>query len=994
MMAKRPTHNEFKKNRKRLKDLDQATESHNAPEEARLADVERLSLILDRLPVLTADVDSHQVYRYVNKGYERWFNIPIDQIVGRRVWEVMGEAAYETVRSHLETVLSGTPVRYEGIFPLRDGSVRRFRAHYDPYVDCHGKVQGFSAIVEDITETREAEAALLAEKMRLQEYMDIAEVIIVVLNPDQTVAFINRKGLQILRRPEREVLGQKWFEEFVPERFREDVVSEFNRVLNGGLDRPGSYENPILTRDGEEKTILWRNISLRDKNGRITGTLSSGQDVTERKRDEEMLRWELRVNWALSELYVPLTSKRSQIQDVTAVILAIAKSLTGSPHGYVSIIEPGTGDNVSLTLTEMLKGQCHVSGEARRVRFPRGEDSRYTGLWGHSLNTRRPFFTNEPVAHESSTGLPQGHIPITRFLSVPVLLDQELIGQISLANGEEDYTERDLQGVSRIGRYFALAVQRMRADEALKKAYDELELRVRERTAELYRTQENLEREIQERKGIEKALREGNELLDRIFSNTHLAIAYLDKDFNFIRVNRAYAAYDEQDPDYFKGKNHFQLFPNEENEKIFRQVRDTGVPYTVAAMPFSYADHPERGASFWDWSLIPVTDERRQVEGFVLGLVNVTERILSETMVRESEKKYSTLVENSLIGIYIAHEGKILFTNRQYAAMHGYAPEEMIGMESWRLIHPEDREFFRKLVEDRRLGRDVPLEYELRGITKDGRTISTLRKVSSGDFLGVKASLVNVMDITRLKETEHLLRIQDKMASLGRIAAGIAHELRNPLSGINIHLSNLDRLLEGIDIPDASVAEQMKIVVENLNRASAKIEAVVQRVMDFSRPSTQRLAPANINLIMKRSLELCAVTLRKAGIAVELDLAAALPPCPVNENMIEEVFVNLISNAVHAMETMDGQGRLFVSTFRSGEAVYVRVEDSGPGVPAADEERIFEPFYTDRRDGLGIGLSICFRIVKDHHGLLTVRKSRWGGALFEMMLPLKESGVL
>jgi PAS domain S-box-containing protein len=731
---------------------------------------------------------------------------------------------------------------------------------------------------------------------------------------------------------------------------------------------------------------------LRDKSGGIAGTLSSGQDVTERKRAEETLRWELRVNWALSELYAPLTTKGSDIVDMTAAILDTVKSLTGSPHGYVAIIEPETGDVVSLTLTEMLKGQCHVAGEARRVRFPRGADGRYPGLWGHPLNTKRPFFTNAPAGHETSTGLPRGHIPLTRFLSVPVMLGEELVGQIALANAPEDYRERDLQAIARIGRYFALAIQRMRTDEALRQARDDLELRVTERTVELLKVKESLEREILERKGIEKALREGNELLDKIFSNTHLAIAYMDKDFNFIRVNRAYAAYDEKDPDFYEGKNHFQLFPNAENEKIFQQVRDTGIPFTVAAKSFEYGDHPERGTTYWDWSLIPVKDEQDHVEGFVLGLVNVTERIISEALVRESEKKYSTLVENALVGIYIAQEGKILFANRQYAAMHGYTPEEMVGMESWKLVHPEDRSFFRKLVQDRKLGKDAPSEYELRGITKDGRTITTLRKVSSVDFLDVTASLVNVMDITRLKETEHLLRTQDKMASLGRIAAGIAHELRNPLSGINIHLTNLERLMERLDIPDSEAAEHLKVIVENLKRASGKIEAVVRRVMDFSKPSSHRLAPSDINRILKGALDLCAVSLRKTGISVQLDLAGDLPRCPANENLMEEVFVNLISNAVQAMENIDGPKKLFISTCHSEGAIHVRIEDSGPGIPEADREKIFEPFHTGRVDGIGIGLSICYRIVKDHGGFLTVGTSRWGGALFETVLPVGERG--
>lgn len=987
VMTGKPTYSELAD---RVKELEGEVASHRSSDQARITNEERLALILDRLPLLVAYVDSEQVYGYVNSEYERWFNLPRDQIIGRKVRDVLGEAGYETVRGHIETTLSGTAVTYEGVLPMKAGGSRRFCARYAPCVDPNGKVQGFSAVVEDITDTREAEAALRAEQAILREYLDIAEVMIVVLNPDQTVALINRKGLEILRRSGREVLGRKWFDAFVPDRIRESVVSEFKRLMAGEVTPRGFFENPILTGDGEERIILWHNTVLRNKSGQITGTLSSGQDVTDTRWTAEALKWDQRVDSALSKLYEPLTRRGSTLLDVTRYILQSGKTLTDSAHGYVSIIEPETGDNVSLTLTEMLQDQCHVEEEEQTIRFPRGHDGKYPGLWGQSLNTKKPFFTNTPGAHEASRGVPAGHVPLERFLSVPVMLEEELVGQIALANSSHDYTKRDLQAVCRIGDYLALAIQRMRADEALKQAHDHLELRVRDRTEELLRAQRTLESEILQRRKIEKALREGNELLDRIFSNTHLAIAYLDRDFNFIRVNRAYAAHDAKDPDYFRGKNHFQLFPDEENERIFRQVRDTGVAYTAIAKPFEYAYVPERGKTYWDWSLIPVRSEQGDVEGFVLGLVNVTERMISEALVRESEEKYSTLVENSLIGIYIAQDGTILFANRQHAAMHGYTQQELIGMASWKLVHPDSREFFRGLVRDRNLGKDVPSEYEIKGITKDGRAISTLRKVSTVEFLGTKASLVNVMDITRVKEAEHLMRMQDKMASLGRIATGIAHELRNPLSGMNIHLSNLDRIRARIDLPDLEAAEQLNVIVENLKTASGKIETVVKRVMDFSKPSSHQLVQGDINRPLKAALELCAVTLRKLEISVEHHLAADLPKCLVNENMMEEVFVNLISNAAQSLETIDGPRRLSVSTSHRDGEIRVQIEDSGPGIPQDIRERIFEPFFTGRKDGLGIGLSICYRIVQDHQGMMIVGTSRWGGALFEIVIPLRE----
>ena len=168
-----------------------------------------------------------------------------------------------------------------------------------------------------------------------------------------------------------------------------------------------------------------------------------------------------------------------------------------------------------------------------------------------------------------------------------------------------------------------------------KRTYEELEKRVME-----------LEKEGAERKSIEEALRNTNELLEKVFSTTHMLIAYMDTDFNLIRVNHAYAVADGRDPGFFAGKNHFELYPNEDNWSIFSRVVEKGEPYTAYAKPFEYAEHPERGITYWDWTLQPVKKASSGVEGLVLGLVNVTRRIKAEGALRESQKHFMTAQEN------------------------------------------------------------------------------------------------------------------------------------------------------------------------------------------------------------------------------------------------------------------------------------------------------------------------------------------------------------
>jgi DNA-binding CsgD family transcriptional regulator len=199
-------------------------------------------------------------------------------------------------------------------------------------------------------------------------------------------------------------------------------------------------------------------------------------NTTERKRAEDLLKWKHLVDEALTELYKPLISKATSIEEMTIAILNHARKLTGSIHGYVSEVDLSTGDNICHTLTEMMRGdQCKVSPADQRIIFPRGDDGLYGGLWGYSLNTLEPFFINSAETHPASTGLPEGHVSIKRFLSVPVVIDGELVGQIGLANKEDDYTEQDLEAICRIAEFYALAVQRRRVGEALFQRKVELE---------------------------------------------------------------------------------------------------------------------------------------------------------------------------------------------------------------------------------------------------------------------------------------------------------------------------------------------------------------------------------------------------------------------------------------------------------------------------------------------------------------------------------------
>jgi signal transduction histidine kinase len=284
------------------------------------------------------------------------------------------------------------------------------------------------------------------------------------------------------------------------------------------------------------------------------------------------------------------------------------------------------------------------------------------------------------------------------------------------------------------------------------------------------------------------------------------------------------------------------------------------------------------------------------------------------------------------------------------------------------------------------------LEGELR--TADARAI----EVTAGALGSVGSQpagrFVSLEDRTLQRRNERLLRERQKLESVGILAAGVAHEINNPLAFVRANLVHLQTLAERVDKlveldpagPDADLLELETVVEESLEGV-VRISRIVNDMLRFSRVPQEAAEPVDLNEVIRASLRLAAFD-RNNAVAVEPRLADALPPIRGSANRLMQVLLNLLLNANQALSGRP-DARVVAESAQDGRSVIVQVRDNGPGIPEEHRHRVFDPFFTTRApgEGTGLGLSIAFDIVREHGGALELGEAPEGGACFTIRLP-------
>ncbi|RJO72430.1 MAG: PAS domain S-box protein [Myxococcales bacterium] len=377
-------------------------------------------------------------------------------------------------------------------------------------------------------------------------------------------------------------------------------------------------------------------------------------------------------------------------------------------------------------------------------------------------------------------------------------------------------------------------------------------------------------------------------------------------------------------------------------------------------------------------------------------LIDIDERIRLETELRRRNSFFHNLIDSSVDGIIAADmKGRIILFNQGAQSLLGYTEQEALADLHVARLYPEGEahEILKRMRSDDFGGKGKLLRHELLAVTKDGHQIPMSLSggiIYDGDqeiaTFGIFTDLRQIQKFAEdLEQSHQMLQHSEKMAGLGRLAAGVAHEINNPMSGIMLY-ANLVREELGDEHP---LARDMETIIHEAERC----KVIVADLLEFSHQTSYDMGSVNLNEVVLKTLALLEMQPLFHNIKIQLSLDENLTSVLGNATRLNQVFMNIIVNAAQAME---GKGALSIaSRLRSNrEIVEVVVQDSGPGIAPDILQRIFDPFFTTKAhgEGTGLGLSISYAIIKEHKGTVRVASTLGQGAAFTLRFPIWEPG--
>jgi PAS domain S-box-containing protein len=507
-----------------------------------------------------------------------------------------------------------------------------------------------------------------------------------------------------------------------------------------------------------------------------------------------------------------------------------------------------------------------------------------------------------------------------------------------------------------------------------------MEKQLQEKNEELDAQNEELKAINEELQATEEELQHSQERLERMFESATDGIVVTTLDGTVLKVNEraaqmiGYAAADE-----LLGKNCLDCVAPGDREKMANNMQKVIKEGLIKRQEYTL-----RKADGTEFPAELSTNIIKDASGNAIGLITIARDITER---KQMEQLFKTVTNSSQVGIYIIQDGKFQMANPQFQKLTGFTEEELLDMDSLALVLDEDKDKVREEAIKMLKGeRSSP--YQFRVVNKAGETRWVMETVTSIPYRGRRAILGNYMDITERRQAEERedqlqqeLNLASRLASIGQLAAGVAHEINNPLTGV-IGFSHL--------MLSRDISDDMKKDLQVIHSEAQRVAKIVENLLVFAHQRKTGREYVSINDIITRVLELRAYEMKVNNIEVESQLDPDLPLTMADAGQFQQVFLNIILNAEYFMTKAHNKGKLLVKTEKIDGNIRASFIDDGTGISKENMDKIFNPFFTTKEvgKGTGLGLSICHGIITQHKGRIYAQSQLGKGATFVIELPI------
>ncbi len=749
-------------------------------------------LLLDIADFIYIAVDVNQKVTLINKRGREILGYSEDEIIGKNWFNnfLPKGVAKEIKTSFVKRIDEKEEIELAKSYSIltKEGEERLISWHSTFFNDEEGNLSGVLYSGEDITEKRKMRVELETERETMKQYLDIANVILIAIDANEKVSLINRKGCDLLGYEHEEIIGKNWFDNFLPKRICNKTKEVFQEIMNDEIAQSEYYENLLLTKDGEEKLIAWDNTDIRDEEGKIIGTLSSGRDITEKRQAEE----ELRESERLLNIILNHAFQLTGILDLEGRLLKINQTaLDFAGLKDEDVVGKLIWDTYWWSHSE--EERIRLRKNIKRASKGKVIQDEITNI-DKNDNIQTMDFSVKPITDNESavtSFIIEGQDITEKKMVYSNLLKSEHKFRSIFNYSNDGYVLRTVEGIilevnprflemfgyessevisnnTRLINTFETEEEHIRRGKEIeKKGYAQFETLAKRKDGSIFPIEANavklllgseevvfvIIRDITERKESEEKIKSSEALYRALFANTGTGMMLLEEDFTITLVNDLLIERSGISQDEFIGKKWTEFVQKEERKNIIKAVKRMNIDF-IPPLTFETSDFNIFGENKTLLVTIGIIPETKQQ---IASLIDITEQKKLEKELRESEEKFKSIFDNAHDDISLLEiDGTVIDINKSGLDTQGYERSETVGKNILDFNIYNNPEFVEKVLKN--IVEEKFLTYETIAIRKDGTLYQqelNLNLVNLGD----KQLIMSVSrDITERKKTEKELR--------------------------------------------------------------------------------------------------------------------------------------------------------------------------------------------------------------------------------------------